>query len=86
MVHKYALFYESICPKFNLNKQVFWTNGVRTFEALLYQTWNDTLFRAVERSCPTCPTWSHFIQDKLKISIYLSLDKYKYIKLIKFCI
>ena len=31
----------------------------------------------------TCPTWSHFIQDKLKISIYLSLDKYKCIKLIK---
>ena len=31
-----------------------------------------------------CPTWSHFIQDKLKISIYLSLDKCKIcIKLIK---
>ena len=30
--------------------------------------------RAVEIPCPT---WSHFIQDKLKISIYLSLDKYK---------
>ena len=28
-------------------------------------------------------TTSHFIQDKLKISIYLSLDKYKCIKLIK---
>ena len=27
------------------------------------------------------PTWSHFIQDKLKISIYLSLDKYKCMKL-----
>ena len=26
---------------------------------------------------PTCPTWSRFIQDKLKISIYLSLDKCK---------
>ena len=26
---------------------------------------------------PTCPTWSHFIQDKLKIAIYLSLDKCK---------
>ena len=23
-----------------------------------------------------CPTWPHFIQDKLKISIYLSLGKY----------
>ena len=33
-------------------------------------------YRAVEISCPTCPTWSHFIQDKSKISIYLSLDKY----------
>ena len=43
--------------------------------------------RAVEIPCPTCPTWSHFIQDKLTISIYLSLDKYKIcIKLIKFCI
>ena len=27
------------------------------------------LTRAVEIPCPTCPTWSHFIQDKLKISI-----------------
>ena len=27
-----------------------------------------------------------FIQDKLKISIYLSLDKYKCIKLIQACI
>ena len=32
------------------------------------------------------PDWSHFIQDKLKISIYLSLDKYKCIKLIQFWI
>ena len=44
----------------------------------------DTLTRAVDIPCPTCPTWSHFIEDKLKISIYLSLDKCKiYIKLIK---
>ena len=28
-----------------------------------------------------CPTWPHFIQEKLKISIYLSLGKYKCIKL-----
>ena len=41
---------------------------------------------AMEIPCPTCPTWSHFIQDKLKIFIYLSLDKYKCIKLIQFCI
>ena len=48
---------------------------------------NHMLRRAVEIPCPTCPTWSHFIQDKLKISIYLSLDKCKIcIKLIKFCI
>ena len=40
----------------------------------------------MEIPCLTCSTWSHFIQDKLKISIYLSLDKYKCIKLIKFCI
>ena len=33
--------------------------------------------RAVEIPCLTCLTWSHFIQDKLKISIYLSLDKNK---------
>ena len=26
--------------------------------------------RAVELPCPTCPTWSHSIQDKLKISIF----------------
>ena len=44
------------------------------------------VLRAVEIPCLTCPTWSHFIQDKLKIVIYLSLDKYKCIKLIKFCI
>ena len=31
--------------------------------------------RALEIPCSTCPTWSHLIQDKLKISIYLSLDK-----------
>ena len=34
--------------------------------------------RTVEIPCPTCPTWSQFIQDKLKISIYLYLDKYKF--------
>ena len=33
--------------------------------------------RAVEIPFPTCPTWSHFIQDKLEISIYLSWDKFK---------
>ena len=31
----------------------------------------------MEILCPTCRTWSHFIQDKLKILIYLSLDKCK---------
>ena len=25
----------------------------------------------------TCPTWSHFIQDKVENSIYLCLDRYK---------
>ena len=33
--------------------------------------------RAVEIPYPTCPTWSHFIQGKLKITIHLSLDKCK---------
>ena len=33
--------------------------------------------RAVEISCLTCPTWAHFIQDKLEISTYSSLDKFK---------
>ena len=32
------------------------------------------LSRAVEIPWPTCPTWSHFIQDKLEISIYLPWD------------
>ena len=36
-----------------------------------------SLNRTVEIPCPTCPTWSYFIQDKLTISIYLSLDKYE---------
>ena len=36
----------------------------------------------MEIPCPTCPTWSHFIQDKLKISICLSLDKFKCINTI----
>ena len=33
--------------------------------------------RGVEIPYMTCPAWSHFIQDKLKISIYLSWNKYK---------
>ena len=33
-----------------------------------------------------CLTWSHLIQDKLKNSFYLSVDKYKCIKFIKSCI
>ena len=45
------------------------------------------MYRGVDIPCPTSPTWSHFIQEKLKISIYLSLDKCKIcIKLINFCI
>ena len=34
-------------------------------------------YRSVEIPCLTCPTWSHFIQDNLNISVYLSWDKYK---------
>ena len=45
--------------------------------ALLTKVLLVSSLRAVEIPCPTCPTWSHFIQDKLKISIYLSLDKCK---------
>ena len=45
----------------------------------------DPVDRALEISCPTCLTRSHFIQDKLKISLYLSLDKCKIcIKLMNF--
>ena len=33
--------------------------------------------QGVEIPCPTCLTWSHLIQDKSEIYIYLSLDKYK---------
>ena len=32
--------------------------------------------RAVEIPCPTCPTWSHFIQVKLEISILYILYFY----------
>ena len=43
--------------------------------------------RAVEIPCPTCPTWSSLTQEKLKISVKLSLDKCKIcIKLLRFCI
>ena len=35
----------------------------------------DLNVRGVEIPCPTCQTWSHFILDKLKISIYLFWDK-----------
>ena len=33
--------------------------------------------RVFEILCPTCPTWSHFTQDKLEISINLSWGKLK---------
>ena len=60
--------------------------GVTIWKILLLFFLKNDIPMAVEMPCPTCPTWSHFSQDKLKISIYLSLDKYKCIKLIKFCI
>ena len=31
----------------------------------------------MEIPCKTCLSWSHFNRDKLEITIYLSLDKYK---------
>ena len=32
------------------------------------------LRRDMEMPCPTCPTWFHFIQGKLKISIYMCIS------------
>ena len=35
----------------------------------------------MEIPCPACPTWSHFIQDKLEISIYFVLGQvFKFIQ------
>ena len=63
----------------------YWWNFINSLYMLIFK--KSSHIRAVEIPCPTCPTWSHFIQDKLKFSIYLSLDKYKiWIKLMKFCI
>ena len=42
-----------------------------------------TTIRVVEIPYPTCPTWPHFIQDKLEISIYLSQNKVNSILYIK---
>ena len=62
-----------------------WEQETKTLGIMGGQDWYGK-GRAVE-ICPTCPTWSHFIQDKLKISVYLSFDKYKCInKLMQFCI
>ena len=36
---------------------------------LLLLILSEVLSRGVEILCLTCPTWSHFIQDKLEISI-----------------
>ena len=62
---------ESFPLKFTINQVIV----IFPFSSLLslHVLWG----RAVEIPCPACPTWSHFIQDKLKISIYLSLDKCK---------
>ena len=65
----------------------WWGSTARTWSCLIL--WNKTktndltlcmlgfLIRAVEIPCPNCPTRSHFIKDKLKFSIYMSLDKCK---------
>ena len=34
--------------------------------------------RTVEIPCRTCPTWSQFVQGRLGVCIYMSLDKYKF--------
>ena len=51
------------------------------FEEFHHGCHGNILCRVVEIPCLT---WSHFIQDKLEISIYLFLDKYKCTKLIQF--
>ena len=80
----------------NIEARIQWLRDIQSLldgAMLLINQYNTVaansryVFRAVEIPCLTCPTWSHFIQDKLTISIYLSLDTYKIcIKLIKFCI
>ena len=55
-----------------------WTKyKFKNFKMAAQRKENKILVRDVEIPCLTCPTWSHFIQDKLKISIYLALDKCK---------
>ena len=41
-----------------------------------HNTGFDSSYRGEEIPCQTCPTWSQFIQDKLEISVYWSMDKY----------
>ena len=48
--------------------------------AVLFSVLNS---RAIEIPCPTCPTWSHFIQDKLKIPINLSFGQVQMYKVNK---
>ena len=45
-----------------------------------------TCVRAVEIPCLTCPTWSHFIQDKLKIYLLVLglVQMYKVNKILYF--
>ena len=41
------------------------------FEQTIFHNWRENGdCRGVEIPCTTCPTWSHYIQDKLRISIY----------------
>ena len=62
---------------------IIFINWLVGYTSSLYKNYSG-LWKYKNVPCQTCPTWSHFIQGKLKISIYLSLDKCKIcIKLIK---
>ena len=49
-----------------------------------YISWTIS-YRGCGNTLPDLSDWYIFIQDKLKIFIYLYLDKYKWIKLLQFC-
>ena len=70
------LFHHLFLVLLALSSKLFWGHG--NFVPYYKISWQSTCSRTVEIPCPTCSTWPQFIQDKLKISIYLFLDKYKF--------
>ena len=56
-------------------------NNLENFHPWYHETAVNTLlkrdFAYMGQRCGNTMTWSHFIRDKLKISIYLPWDKYK---------